>query len=72
MPVSYVSAVLVIIYAEIAAALITFYFAGITLGCFFSGLLSVTVSGWKLLMIGQLTIFAAIIILLVSKKLSVL
>lgn len=52
--------------ADMAAALITFYFAGITLGRFLSGLLSIKFSDWKIIMMGQITIFAAVIILLVS------
>lgn len=52
--------------ADVAAALITFYFAGMTFGRFLSGLLSVKFSSRKIILIGQITIFVAVIILLVS------
>lgn len=52
--------------ADTAAALITFYFAGMTLGRFFSGLLSLKFSDWKIILIGQSTIFIAVCILLLT------
>lgn len=52
--------------ADVAAALITFYFAGMTFGRFLSGLLSMKFSSRKIILIGQITIFVAVIILLVS------
>lgn len=54
--------------ADMAAALITFYFAGITLGRFFSGLLSLKISDWKIIIIGQSAIFIAICILLLTDR----
>ncbi len=52
--------------ADMAAALITFYFAGMTLGRFFSGLLSLKFSDWKIIIIGQVTILTAVCILLLT------
>ena len=52
--------------ADMAAARITFYFVGITLGRFLSGLLSMKFTDWKIILMGQVTIFAAVLILLVS------
>lgn len=49
-----------------AAALITFYFAGMTLGRFFSGLLALKISDWNIIIIGQATILAAVFILLIT------
>lgn len=52
--------------ADMAAARITFYFVGITLGRVLSGLLSMKFTDWKIILMGQVTIFAAVLILLVS------
>ena len=52
--------------ADMAAAMITFYFAGMTLGRFFSGLLSLKFSDWKIIMLGQTAILAALLILLLT------
>ena len=52
--------------ADMAEARITFYFVGITLGRFLSGLLSMKFTDWKIILMGQVTIFAAVLILLVS------
>ena len=52
--------------ADMAAALITFYFVGMTLGRFLSGLLSLKFSDWKIIAMGQTTIFAAVLILLIT------
>ena len=52
--------------ADMAAALITFYFLGMTLGRFLSGLLSLKFSDWKIIAMGQTTIFAAVLILLIT------
>ncbi len=54
--------------ADRAAALITFYFAGMTLGRFLSGLLSLKYSGWKILFAGQTVILAAVLILLATQN----
>ena len=52
--------------ADMAAAMITFYFAGMTLGRFFSGLLSLKFSDWKIIMLGQTAILTALLILLLT------
>ncbi len=52
--------------ADMAAALITFYFAGITLGRILSGIFSLRFSDWKIILIGQTTILTAVLILLVT------
>lgn len=52
--------------ADMAAALITFYFAGMTLGRFFSGLLALRFSDWKIIITGQSIIFIAVLILLIT------
>lgn len=52
--------------ADMAAALITFYFAGMTLGRFLSGLLTMKFSDWKIIIMGQIAIFIAVIILLAT------
>lgn len=54
--------------ADMAAALITFYFAGITLGRFFSGLLSLKFSDWKIIILGQSAILIAVCILLLTDR----
>lgn len=56
--------------ADRAAALITFYFAGMTLGRFFSGLLALKYSGWKIIFAGQAAILAAVLILLTTKDIT--
>lgn len=53
-----------------AAALITFYFAGMTLGRFLSGLLSLRFSDWKIITIGESIILAAVCILLLTNTVS--
>lgn len=52
--------------ADMAAALITFYFAGMTLGRFLSGLLALRFSDWKIIITGQSIIFIAVLILLIT------
>jgi len=47
-----------------AAGMVVFYYAGITLGRFFSGLLATKWSCWKIVKIGEYIIAAAILILL--------
>lgn len=54
--------------ANTAAALITFYFAGIALGRFTSGLLTIKLSDWQIIAAGQITLFAAVILLLLQKN----
>ncbi len=54
--------------ADRAAALITFYFAGMALGRFLSGLLALKYSGWKILFAGQAAILAAVLILLATQN----
>lgn len=54
--------------ADRAAALITFYFAGMALGRFLSGLLALKYSGWKILFAGQTVILAAVLILLATQN----
>ena len=49
--------------ADAAAGMITFYYAGIALGRFLSGLLSKKLTSWQLIKIGQILVFAAIILL---------
>lgn len=56
--------------ADMAAALITFYFAGMTLGRFLSGLLSLRFSDWKIITIGESIILAAVCILLLTNTVS--
>ena len=56
--------------ADMAAALITFYFAGMTLGRFLSGLLSLKFSDWKIITIGESIILAAVCILLLTNTVS--
>ena len=52
--------------ADMAAALITCYFAGMTLGRFLSGLLALRFSDWKIIITGQSIIFIAVLILLIT------
>lgn len=54
--------------ADRAAALITFYFAGMALGRFLSGLLALKYSGWKIIFAGQAAILAAVLILLATQN----
>lgn len=56
--------------ADRAAALITFYFAGMALGRFLSGLLALKYSGWKIIFAGQAAILAAVLILLTTKDIT--
>ena len=53
--------------AEMAAAMITFYFVGMTLGRFLSGILSLKLSDWQIVFTGQIFIFLAVVILLSSR-----
>ncbi len=46
-----------------AAQMITFYYVGVTLGRFLSGLLSTRVSSWRLVYIGQGILLAAILLI---------
>lgn len=52
--------------ADVAAALITFYFIGMTVGRFLSGLLTIKYSDWQIIFSGQAVIFVAIILLLMQ------
>lgn len=52
--------------ADVAAALITFYFIGMTVGRLLSGLLTIKYSDWKIIFSGQAVIFVAIILLLMQ------
>ena len=54
--------------ADMAAAFNTFYFAGITLGRFFSALLSLKFSDWKIIILGQSAILIAVCILLLTDR----
>lgn len=53
---------------DLAAALIAFYFVGITLGRFASGLLTLKYSDWQIITGAQLTLFIAIILLLTQSN----
>lgn len=52
--------------ADVAAALITFYFIGMTVGRLLSGLLTIKYSDWQIIFSGQAVIFVAIIMLLMQ------
>lgn len=52
--------------ADVAAALITFYFIGMTIGRLLSGLLTIKYSDWQIIFSGQAVIFVAIILLLMQ------
>lgn len=52
--------------ADVAAALITFYFIGMTVGRLLSGLLTIKYSDWQIIFSGQAVIFVAIILLLMQ------
>ena len=52
--------------ADVAAALITFYFIGMTVGRLLSGLLTIRYSDWQIIFSGQAVIFVAIILLLMQ------
>ena len=52
--------------ADVAAALITFYFIGMTVGRLLSGLLAIKYSDWQIIFSGQAVIFVAIILLLMQ------
>lgn len=54
------------ISADVAAALITFYFIGMTVGRLLSGLLTIKYSDWQIIFSGQAVIFVAIILLLMQ------
>lgn len=51
-----------------AAAMITFYFIGMTLGRFGSGLLTLRFSDWQIISVGQLTILVALLTLSFGKS----
>lgn len=52
--------------ADVAAALIAFYFIGMTVGRLLSGLLTIKYSDWQIIFSGQAVIFVAIILLLMQ------
>lgn len=52
--------------ADVAAALITFYFIGMTVGRLLSSLLTIKYSDWQIIFSGQAVIFVAIILLLMQ------
>ena len=52
--------------ADVAAALITFYFIGMTVGRLLSGLLTIKYSDWQIIFSGQAVIFVGIILLLMQ------
>lgn len=52
--------------ADVAAALITFYFIGMTVGRLLAGLLTIKYSDWQIIFSGQAVIFVAIILLLMQ------
>lgn len=52
--------------ADVAAALITFYFIGMTVGRLLSGLLTIKYSDWQIIFSGHVVIFVAIILLLMQ------
>ena len=52
--------------ADKAAAKVTFYFAGMTIGRLLSGLLSIRFSDWKIIGMGQAVILAALLVLLTT------
>lgn len=54
--------------ADLAAALISFYFIGITLGRFASGLLTLKCSDWQIIAGGLLTLAFAVLLLLVQSN----
>lgn len=54
--------------ADLAAALIAFYFVGVTLGRFASGLLTLKCSDWQILAAGQLFLLFAVILLLLQSN----
>lgn len=54
--------------ADLAAALISFYFIGITLGRFISGLLTLKCSDWQIIASGLLTLAFAALLLLVQSN----
>ena len=53
---------------DLAAALIVFYFVGITLGRFASGLLTLKYSDWQIIGAAQLTLSIAVILLLTQSN----
>lgn len=50
--------------AENAAKIITFYYAGIAIGRFLSGILAAKLPSWRIIRIGQITIITAIVLLM--------
>lgn len=50
--------------AENAAKIITFYYAGIAIGRFLSGILATKLHSWRIIHIGQITIITAIVLLM--------
>lgn len=53
---------------DMAAAMVTFYFVGMTLGRFLSGLFTIKYSSWQIIFGGQTIIFIAILLLLLWKN----
>ena len=51
-----------------AAALITFYFIGMTFGRFLAGMLTIKYSDWQIIFSGQIIIFVAIILLIIQNN----
>ena len=58
------------VIADMAAAVITFYFAGMTLGRILSGLLSVKYSDWQIIFAGEAVILISVVILLADKSIT--
>lgn len=58
------------VIAVLAAAVITFYFAGMTLGRILSGLLSVKYSDWQIIFAGEAVILISVVILLADKSIT--
>ncbi|MGN1140692.1 MAG: MFS transporter [Oliverpabstia sp.] len=50
--------------ADMAAKMITFYFAGLAIGRLLSGLLTVRISEWKIIRAAQITILLALVLLM--------
>ena len=54
--------------ADTAAALITFYFIGMTLSRLLSGVLTIKYSDWQIIFSGQAVIFIAVVLLLIQNS----
>ena len=54
--------------ADTAAALITFYFIGMTLSRLLSGVLTIKYSDWQIIFSGQAVIFIAVVLLLIQNN----